>query len=45
VGETLGLRFKLDATHLFDAETDLRLDAALIARGEAIVVADYRRGA
>ena len=45
VGETLGLRIKLDATHFFDAETDLRLDAALIARGEAIVAADYRRGA
>ncbi len=45
VGETLGLRVKLDATHLFDAETDLRLDAALVARGEAMVAADFRRGA
>jgi ABC-type sugar transport system ATPase subunit len=44
VGETVGLRFKLGAAHLFDAATGMRLDAELVSRGGALESAGFGSG-
>jgi multiple sugar transport system ATP-binding protein len=44
VGETVGLRVKVAAAHLFDAATDMRLDAVLVARDDAMEPANFGSG-
>jgi multiple sugar transport system ATP-binding protein len=44
VGETVGLRFKLGAAHLFDTATGMRLDAELVSRGGALEFAGVGGG-
>jgi multiple sugar transport system ATP-binding protein len=44
VGEVVSLRVKPGAAHIFDAATDIRLDAVLVTRGEALKSVDFGSG-